>query len=100
MVNGKQSKSEFLRDYTLDNNKVFIVDLHNLVNIDKKNINKFNTLKEAFNTVIEEAKKEEKENEITILLSPITNDDMNSVYYYSYGIEYKDLINDFKKNNN
>ena len=100
VVNGKQSKSEFLRDYTLDNNKVFIVDLHNLVNIDKKNINKFNTLKEAFNTVIEEAKKEEKENEITILLSPIINDDMNSVYYYSYGIEYKDLINDFKKNNN
>lgn len=101
MVNGKQSKSEFLRDYTLDSNKAFIVDLHNLVNIDnKKNVNKFNTLKEAFDAVIKETKKEEKENEITILLTPIINDDMNSIYYYSYGSEYKDLINDFKKNNN
>lgn len=97
MVNGKQSKSDLLRDYTSDNNKVFIVDLHNLVNVEKKNINKFNTLKDAFNSAIEEAKKEEKENEITILLTPIVSDDMNSVYYSSYGIEYKNLIEDFKK---
>ena len=100
IVNGKQSDNELIRDYTVDNNKVFIVDLHNLVNIDKKNVYKVNTLKEAFDNIIEEVKKEEKENEITILLTPIINDDMNSIYYSSYGNEYKDLINDFKKNNN
>ena len=66
----------------------------------KKNVYKVNTLKEAFDDIIEEVKKEEKENEITILLTPIINDDMNSIYYSSYGNEYKDLINDFKKNNN
>lgn len=97
LVNGKQSKTTLRKKFVADNNKVFIVDIHNLFN--EENVRKFDDLKTAFDAAIMEAKKEEKETEIVILLTPIFGDDMNSIYYAKYGEEFKNLFKDFKKDN-
>ena len=97
LVNGKQSENILPKKFLSGNNKVFIVDLHNLFNLDENKVTRFTNLANAFEAAVDEAKKEEKENEITILLTPLVGEDMNSIYYPPYGEEFRNLFNNFKK---
>ena len=92
LVNGKQSENELPKKFT---GKIFLVDFHNLSPIN--NIHKFDNLKNAFTAALAEARCEEKETEITILLTPIVGDDMNSVYYATYGEEFRNLFKEEKE---
>ena len=92
LINGKQSENELPKKFS---GKIFLIDFHNLSSIN--NVAKFSNLKEAFSAALLEAKKEEKETEITVLLTPIVGDDMNSIYYSTYGEEFKNLIKEEKE---
>ncbi len=76
--------------------KVYLVDQLNLVEediIDNKKIFRFNNLKDAINSAINEIELEEdKENNVTILLNPMVADEENCIKYDKYGDEYKNII--------
>lgn len=77
--------------------KIFIIDLLDLVNVENDKIFRFKKLEDAFKKVMEEVNNEEKEKEITVLLSPIIGEQMNIIYYSNYGDEFRSAINSLNK---
>ncbi len=97
-INGGFNKKE--QNNRKNVKKIFLVDQIGLVEnsiIDNKKIFKFNNLKDAINSTIEISKEEDKENNVTILLSPVVADGENYIKYDKYGDEFKNIVASFDK---
>lgn len=99
VTNGKQSNFFRIKNYTKNMKKIFLVDMFDCINLSdnekKINIRKYKNIDEAFKEVIANIKDDinnHEPEEVTVLLSPIIDDKMNSVYYKDYGIKFKQLI--------
>lgn len=76
--------------------KIYLVDYVGLIGgnvADNKKIFKYSNLTDAVNKAVEEIENEEdKENNITVLLSPMLADGENFIKYDKYGDEYKNIV--------
>lgn len=98
-VNDKHLDLSLVNKYFNNLKSIVFVDVCGLLKTDKiknNNIVKYSNLKEAFDYVINKMETEEKETNTTVLLSSIVNDEMNSIYYKDYAVEFKKLIKDIK----
>jgi UDP-N-acetylmuramoylalanine-D-glutamate ligase len=75
----------------------FLIDVFNIVEdhpeeFGSVKVEKIGNIRDALAKITDHIAKENIEDEITVILSPIFGDRMNSVYYSSYGDEFKKLV--------
>ncbi|MBR2141555.1 MAG: hypothetical protein IJ853_04340 [Rickettsiales bacterium] len=102
LVNDKQhDELSHLKYLTKKSKNTFFVDVCGLLDLTKvysrTDTPKYNNLKELFEFLLEEIyNSDDKEEEVTVLLSAIVDDEMNNTYYCDYANEYKKLIKGLK----